>query len=187
MRQAVAESSGGIGCSWCTDFGYDQAFRLFLDSATVRAGPCWRESDVKDHDHAALDYAEIVAAALAAPICTRAAATRSCGATCGQTADSVGSTQGRKTERPPVFTPCDRCHVEKWSFPTDEGGGRRRSEGVRQQKGQRRGGTWTPGNRTNRSDGRPDIRSTEDLRMGKNRKQVAAQMKRLLGLAVCAE
>jgi alkylhydroperoxidase family enzyme len=35
-----------IGCSWCLDFGYFQAFNEHLDVGKAREVPCWRDSAV---------------------------------------------------------------------------------------------------------------------------------------------
>lgn len=63
---AVQASSGAIGCSWCTDFGYYELLQRGLDPAKVRDVPRWRDSDVyDDRERAVLEYAE---AATATPV-----------------------------------------------------------------------------------------------------------------------
>jgi len=48
-----------VGCSWCLDFGYFQAFNEHLDLAKAREVPCWRESVVfTPLERAVLVYAE---------------------------------------------------------------------------------------------------------------------------------
>ena len=48
-----------IGCSWCLDFGYFQAFNEHLDLDKARAVPDWRESAAfTPLERAALGYAE---------------------------------------------------------------------------------------------------------------------------------
>src|ERR1700709_2666583 len=48
-----------IGCSWCLDFGYFQAFNEHLDLAKAREGPRWRDSGVFNPlARAVLGYAE---------------------------------------------------------------------------------------------------------------------------------
>lgn len=48
-----------IGCSWCLDFGYFQAFNEHLDLAKAREVPRWRESTVfTPLERAVLGYAE---------------------------------------------------------------------------------------------------------------------------------
>ena len=48
-----------IGCSWCLDFGYFQAFNEHLDLDKAREVPRWRESDVfTPLERAVLGYAE---------------------------------------------------------------------------------------------------------------------------------
>jgi alkylhydroperoxidase family enzyme len=48
-----------IGCSWCLDFGYFQAFNEHLDLAKAREVPRWRESDVfTPLERDVLEYAE---------------------------------------------------------------------------------------------------------------------------------
>jgi alkylhydroperoxidase family enzyme len=48
-----------IGCSWCLDFGYFQAFNEKLDMAKAREVPCWRDSGVfTPVERAVLAYAE---------------------------------------------------------------------------------------------------------------------------------
>ncbi len=50
-----------IGCSWCLDFGYFQAFNEHLDLDKARNVPCWRDSAVfTPLERAVLDYAEAV-------------------------------------------------------------------------------------------------------------------------------
>ena len=48
-----------IGCSWCLDFGYFQAFNEQLDLDKAREVPRWRESDVfTPLERDVLEYAE---------------------------------------------------------------------------------------------------------------------------------
>jgi alkylhydroperoxidase family enzyme len=48
-----------IGCSWCLDFGYFQAFNEHLDLDKAREVPRWREADVFTAlERAVLGYAE---------------------------------------------------------------------------------------------------------------------------------
>jgi len=48
-----------VGCSWCLDFGYFQAFNEHLDLDKAREVPRWRESDVfTPLERAVLGYAE---------------------------------------------------------------------------------------------------------------------------------
>lgn len=48
-----------VGCSWCLDFGYFQAFNEHLDLDKAREVPCWRESDAfTPLERAVLGYAE---------------------------------------------------------------------------------------------------------------------------------
>jgi alkylhydroperoxidase family enzyme len=48
-----------IGCSWCLDFGYFQAFNDHLDLDKAREVPRWRESAVfTPLERAAMEYAE---------------------------------------------------------------------------------------------------------------------------------
>lgn len=48
-----------IGCSWCLDYGYFQAFNEQLDLAKAREVPRWRESAAfTPLERAVLDYAE---------------------------------------------------------------------------------------------------------------------------------
>jgi alkylhydroperoxidase family enzyme len=48
-----------IGCSWCLDFGYFQAFNEHLDLAKAREVPRWRDSAVfTPLERAVLGYAE---------------------------------------------------------------------------------------------------------------------------------
>lgn len=48
-----------IGCSWCLDFGYFQAFNEHLDLAKAREVPRWRESPVfTPLERDVLEYAE---------------------------------------------------------------------------------------------------------------------------------
>jgi alkylhydroperoxidase family enzyme len=48
-----------IGCSWCLDFGYFQAFNEHLDLTKARAVPVWRQSTVfTPLERAVLGYAE---------------------------------------------------------------------------------------------------------------------------------
>ena len=48
-----------VGCSWCLDFGYFQAFNEHLDLDKARQVPCWRDSAVfTPLERAVLGYAE---------------------------------------------------------------------------------------------------------------------------------
>ena len=48
-----------LGCSWCLDFGYFQAFNEHLDLDKAREVPRWRESTVfTPLERAVLEYAE---------------------------------------------------------------------------------------------------------------------------------
>ncbi len=48
-----------IGCSWCLDYGYFQAFNEHLDLDKARAVPCWRDSAVfTPLERAVMSYAE---------------------------------------------------------------------------------------------------------------------------------
>ncbi len=48
-----------IGCSWCLDFGYFQAFNEHLDVGKAREVPRWRESDAfTPLERAVMGYAE---------------------------------------------------------------------------------------------------------------------------------
>jgi alkylhydroperoxidase family enzyme len=48
-----------IGCSWCLDFGYFQAFNEHLDLDKAREIPRWRESNLFSHpERTVLEYAE---------------------------------------------------------------------------------------------------------------------------------
>lgn len=48
-----------IGCSWCLDFGYFQAFNEHLDLEKAREVPRWRESDAfTPLERSVLEYAE---------------------------------------------------------------------------------------------------------------------------------
>jgi alkylhydroperoxidase family enzyme len=48
-----------IGCSWCLDYGYFQAFNEQLDLDKARAVPRWRDSDVFTAlERSVLEYAE---------------------------------------------------------------------------------------------------------------------------------
>lgn len=59
MWLAVQASSGAIGCSWCTDFGYYEGMQRGIDPRKVRDVPRWRESDVYDErERAVLEYAQ---------------------------------------------------------------------------------------------------------------------------------
>jgi alkylhydroperoxidase family enzyme len=63
---AIQATSGAIGCSWCTDFGYYELLQRGVDPVKVRDVPRWRESDVYDEvERAVLEYAE---AATATPV-----------------------------------------------------------------------------------------------------------------------
>jgi alkylhydroperoxidase family enzyme len=56
---AVQASSGAIGCSWCTDFGYYENLQKGQDPEKVRDVPLWRDSAVySDKERALLEYAE---------------------------------------------------------------------------------------------------------------------------------
>lgn len=59
MWLAVQASSGAIGCSWCTDFGYYEGMQKGVDPRKVRDVPRWRESDAYDErERAVLEYAQ---------------------------------------------------------------------------------------------------------------------------------
>ncbi|HEX3897620.1 MAG TPA: carboxymuconolactone decarboxylase family protein [Mycobacteriales bacterium] len=59
MWLAVQASSGHIGCSWCTDFGYYEGMQRGIDPRKVRDVPRWRDSDVYDEsERVVLAYAE---------------------------------------------------------------------------------------------------------------------------------
>jgi alkylhydroperoxidase family enzyme len=63
---ALQATSGAIGCSWCTDFGYYEGVQAGIDPRKVRDVPRWRESDVYDEQETTvLEYAE---AATATPV-----------------------------------------------------------------------------------------------------------------------
>jgi alkylhydroperoxidase family enzyme len=48
-----------VGCSWCLDYGYFQAFNEHLDLDKAREVPRWRESDVfTPLERDAMEYAE---------------------------------------------------------------------------------------------------------------------------------
>jgi alkylhydroperoxidase family enzyme len=48
-----------VGCSWCLDYGYFQAFNEHLDLDKAREVPRWRDSDVfTPLERAVLEYAE---------------------------------------------------------------------------------------------------------------------------------
>jgi alkylhydroperoxidase family enzyme len=48
-----------VGCSWCLDFGYFQAFNEHLDLEKAREVPRWRDSNAfTDLERAVLGYAE---------------------------------------------------------------------------------------------------------------------------------
>jgi alkylhydroperoxidase family enzyme len=50
-----------IGCSWCLDFGYFQAFNEHLDLDKAREVPRWRDSDAfTPLERAVLTYAEAI-------------------------------------------------------------------------------------------------------------------------------
>lgn len=57
---AIQATSSGIGCSWCTDFGYYEGMQSGVDPRKVREVPRWRESDVYDErERVVLEYAEV--------------------------------------------------------------------------------------------------------------------------------
>jgi alkylhydroperoxidase family enzyme len=63
---AIQASSGAIGCSWCTDFGYYEGMQTGVDPHKVRDVPRWRESKVyTEQERVVLEYAE---AATATPV-----------------------------------------------------------------------------------------------------------------------
>jgi alkylhydroperoxidase family enzyme len=59
MWLAVQASSGEIGCSWCTDYGYYEGMQKGVDPRKVRDVPRWRDSDVYDEkERIVLEYAQ---------------------------------------------------------------------------------------------------------------------------------
>jgi alkylhydroperoxidase family enzyme len=63
---AVQATSGQIGCSWCTDFGYYEGVQTGVDPRKIRDVPRWRDSDVyEERERVVLEYAE---AATATPV-----------------------------------------------------------------------------------------------------------------------
>ncbi len=60
---AIQATSSGIGCSWCTDFGYYEGMQTGVDPRKVRDVPRWRDSDVYDEqERLVLEYAEATTA-----------------------------------------------------------------------------------------------------------------------------
>jgi alkylhydroperoxidase family enzyme len=58
---AVQATSGAVGCSWCTDFGYFEGVQQGIDPRKVHDVPRWRDSEVYDDlERAVLDYADAV-------------------------------------------------------------------------------------------------------------------------------
>jgi alkylhydroperoxidase family enzyme len=56
---ALQATSGAIGCSWCTDYGYFEGVQQGVDPRKVRDVAHWRSSDVYDErERAVLEYAE---------------------------------------------------------------------------------------------------------------------------------
>lgn len=56
---AVQATSGAIGCSWCTDFGYYEGMQQGVDPRKVHDVPRWRDGTVYDAlERAVLAYAE---------------------------------------------------------------------------------------------------------------------------------
>jgi alkylhydroperoxidase family enzyme len=56
---AIQATSGAIGCSWCTDFGYFEGVQQGVDPRKVRDVARWRSSDVYDErERVVLEYAE---------------------------------------------------------------------------------------------------------------------------------
>jgi alkylhydroperoxidase family enzyme len=63
---AVQAAGGGIGCSWCTDFGYYEGMQQGIDPDKVRHVARFGDSDVYDDtERAVLEYA---VAATASPV-----------------------------------------------------------------------------------------------------------------------
>jgi alkylhydroperoxidase family enzyme len=63
---AIQATSGAIGCTWCTDFGYYEGMQTGVDPQKVRDVPRWRDSEVyDDKERLVLEYAE---AATATPV-----------------------------------------------------------------------------------------------------------------------
>jgi alkylhydroperoxidase family enzyme len=60
---AIQATSGQIGCSWCTDFGYYEGVQQGVDPQKIRDVPRWRESTAYDErERVVLEYAEAVTA-----------------------------------------------------------------------------------------------------------------------------
>jgi AhpD family alkylhydroperoxidase len=57
---AVLASAARIGCSWCMDFGYWEAYKLGISPEKLRAVPFWREHMelFSEVEMAVMDYAE---------------------------------------------------------------------------------------------------------------------------------
>ncbi|HEX6392466.1 MAG TPA: carboxymuconolactone decarboxylase family protein [Acidimicrobiales bacterium] len=60
---AIQASSGAIGCTWCTDFGYYESLQKGQDPEKVRDVPVWRDSSVySEKERVVLEYAEAASA-----------------------------------------------------------------------------------------------------------------------------
>lgn len=60
---ALQLSSAQIGCSWCVDFGYWEAYHKGVDPQKIRDVPRWRDSDVYTPlERLVLEYSEAMTA-----------------------------------------------------------------------------------------------------------------------------